>query len=283
MKTDARANHFRGTAILEARGLSKVFKARGPFSGAGQTVTAFKAVNLSLCSGRTLAVVGESGAGKSSLAQCLVRLEEPTAGELIIDGQDFLALTGRELRCARRKIQLIFQEAMAALNPGFTAAEIIAEPLVVADKLDWKDARARAFSLIERVGLAKSSGGRRAHEFSGGQKQRLALARALALNPRILILDEALSGLDLSVQAQMINLLADLQAEQNLAYLFISHDLNLVGAIADEVAVMKDGSILELAPTGMILSHPAQPYTQSLVAAMHTLQDGCAGIMAVAP
>jgi peptide/nickel transport system ATP-binding protein len=186
------------------------------------------------------------------------------------------------LRRARKKVQLIFQEAMSALNPGFSAAEIVAEPLIV-NHFSRKDARDRAATLMEMVGLPGSWAGRGAHEFSGGQKQRLALARALALNPKILILDEALSGLDLSVQAQMTNLLVDLQAEYNLAYLFISHDLNLVRALSDEVAVMKNGLIVENATTEMIFSRPQHLYTQSLVTAMHTLQEGWTQELAVLP
>lgn len=273
MNTNAPMNNSTPGGVLEARGLSKIFTPRGPFSTRKPSVTAFEAVDLSLFPGRTLALVGESGSGKSTLARCLVRLEEPTAGELKIDGQDFLALTGGELRHARRNVQLIFQEAMSALNPGFSAAEIAAEPLVIADHLDWKEASKRAAALMESVGLPGSLAGRGAHEFSGGQKQRLALARALALNPKILILDEALSGLDLSVQAQIMNLLVDLQAANNLAYLFISHDLNLVGAIADEVAVMKKGLIVEHASTEKIFSRPQHPYTQSLVSVMNALQE----------
>jgi ABC-type glutathione transport system ATPase component len=283
MKTDVSLKTSIPTGVLEARGLSKIFTAHGPFSAGKQSVTAFDAVNLSLYAGRTLALVGESGSGKSTLARCLVRLEEPTAGELRIEGQDFLALTGTDLRRTRRKAQLIFQEAMSALNPGFSAAEIVAEPLVVADNLDWKTARQRAAVLMESVGLPGSWAGRGAHEFSGGQKQRLALARALALNPRILILDEALSGLDLSVQAQMVNLLVDLQSAHDLAYLFISHDLNLVSALADEVAVMKNGLIVEHASTVRIFSSPQHPYTQSLVSAMQALQEGWTQELAVLP
>jgi len=261
------------SGVLEARGLRKVFTERGPFASGKPSFTAFEAVNLSLFPGRTLALVGESGSGKSTLARCLVRLEEPTDGELKVDGRDFLALTGSELRHARRNVQLIFQDAMSALNPAFSAAEIVAEPLVVANDLDWNDARKRAIDLMESVGLPGSWAGRGAHEFSGGQKQRLALARALALNPKILIFDEALSGLDLCIQAHMMNLLFDLQTRHNLAYLFISHDLNLVSALADEVAVMKKGLIVERASTERIFSRPRHPYTQSLVSAMDALQQ----------
>jgi peptide/nickel transport system ATP-binding protein len=282
MNTDVTTKPLMSAGVLEARGLSKVFTTQGPFSARRPSLTAFKAVDLSLYSGRTLALVGESGSGKSTLARCLVRLEEPTVGDLRIDGQDFLALTGSDLRCARRKVQLIFQEAMSALNPGFSAAEIVAEPLVV-NHFGRKYARDRAATLMETVGLPRSWAERGAHEFSGGQKQRLALARALSLDPKVLILDEALSGLDLSIQAQMINLLADLQAAHNLAYLFISHDLNLVGSLADEVAVMKNGLIVEHATTEKIFSQPQHLYTQSLVSAMHALQDGWTRELAVQP
>ena len=260
-------NEADSAIILEARGLTKIYGNRGVFK-AGNGVVALRDVDLTLSLGRTLALVGESGSGKSTLGRCLVRLEQVTSGDIRFEGVDFLALCGNELRCARRRIQLIFQEPLAALNPRFSALDVVLEPLIIAGNVSKREAMDRAQSLMELVGLPDARGSRRAHEFSGGQKQRLALARALITNPKALIFDEAFSGLDLSVQAQMINLLHDLQAKKEIAYLFISHDLRLVHFLADEVAVMKNGIIVETAATGDVFNNPQHSYTQSLLLAI---------------
>jgi ABC-type oligopeptide transport system ATPase subunit len=251
--------------ILRTRNLTKVFSERGLFSSRRQ-LCALDHVDIDIFPGRTLALVGETGSGKSTLARCLARFEEPTSGEIRFQGLDFCVLRGIELRTARRQVQLIFQEAMSALNPGFSALEMISEPLVLLRTLSKLEISNRAFALLDVVDLPRASAHRRVHEFSGGQKQRLALARALAANPKVIIFDEALSGLDLSAQAQMMKLLLELQGTHNLAYLFITHDLALAGAIADEIAVMKNGSIIESSEASQLFKHPQNPYSKSLVA-----------------
>ena len=259
--------------VLEARHLTKMFMGRGVFASAKSSHVAFKNVSLSLFAHRTLALVGESGSGKSTLARCLARMEEPTAGELWLESRNFLALRGGDLLRERRKVQLMFQDAMAAMNPHFSAATVIAEPLVLAHKQNGKAAHEQVMALMERVGLPKDSANRGAHEFSGGQKQRIALARAVAANPRVLILDEAFSGLDVVAQDELVELLVDLRKTHGLAYLFISHDLSLVRALADEIAVMKDGAIVECGKARQILVTPTHSYTQSLVSALHDMRQ----------
>jgi ABC-type oligopeptide transport system ATPase subunit len=253
--------------ILDVRNLTKVFSARNLFSGR-MTFTAVDHVSFTISASRTLALVGETGSGKSTLARCLVRLEDATSGEIWFDGRDFRKLSGSELRLARRQIQLIFQEPMSALNPRFSALEVVAEPLILSGQ-SRSSANARSLAVMDDVGLPRKWAGRSAHSFSGGQKQRLALARALAADPKLIIMDEAVSGLDLSVQAQMVNLLLDIQSTRQLAYLFITHDLSLVDAVADEIAVMKSGSIVEYSKVAEAFGHPQHPYTRSLMAAMH--------------
>ena len=253
-------------AILEVRNLTKIFSPRGVFSGR-RHVCALDNIDMEIFAGRTLSLVGETGSGKSTLARCLVRLEEVTSGEIWFEGADFRALAGARLRSARRQIQLIFQEAMSALNPRFSAREIIAEPLVLAGQAN-SALEHRVNSLMDDVGLPHAWLKRRAHQFSGGQKQRLALARALAADPKVIILDEALSGLDLSIQGQMINLLLDLQERRQVAYLFVTHDLSLAATVADEIAVIKSGSIVEQSAALRLFDQPRHPYTQSLLAVM---------------
>jgi oligopeptide transport system ATP-binding protein len=260
--------------IIEVRALRKVYANRGLFAGRGG-VTAIDGVSLTLSRGRTLALVGESGCGKSTLARCLVRLEKFTSGEIRFQGADFLALHGEELRRTRRRIQLIFQEPLEALNPRFSALEVVREPLVICREVGRRQAVERAHTVMELVGLSSAWGSRRVQEFSGGQKQRLALARALITDPAVLIFDEALAGLDLSAQAQMVNLLLDLQATSEIAYLFISHDLQLVRALADEVAVMKDGIFVEAGTATDVFCQPQHGYTQALLSATNEL--GVAG------
>ncbi len=254
--------------ILQARNLTKIYSRRGLFSRRAP-VRALDSVNLDIFAGRTVALVGETGSGKSTLARCLARLEEPTSGQIIFERCDFRALRGRKLRTARRRIQMIFQEAMSAMNPRFSALEIVAEPMVLAGEFGKQEIATQALALLDSVGLLRSAAEYRMHQFSGGQKQRLALARALAAGPKIIILDEAVSGLDLSIQGQMINLLLNLQGACGVAYLFVTHDLGLAGAIADEIAVMKNGAIVERGEPRQIFDHPQRRYTQALVASMH--------------
>jgi peptide/nickel transport system ATP-binding protein len=253
--------------VLDVQNLTKVFYGRNLFSER-TAFTAVNSVNFAISASRTLALVGESGSGKSTLARCLVRLEAATSGEIWLDGSNLLTLSGSKLRFARRNIQLVFQEPMSALNPRFSALEAVAEPFLLSG-CSRASANARASAVMDDVGLPRSWAARGAHRFSGGQKQRLALARALAADPKIIIMDEALSGLDLSLQAQMINLMLELQSTRKLAYLFITHDLGLVDAIADEIAVMQNGSIVEHSKVAALFSHPRHPHTRSLLAAMH--------------
>ncbi len=241
-------------------------------------VRALDNVDLILHRGSTLALVGESGSGKSTLARCLARLEEPTSGEIWYQGSNLLSLSAAELRAVRKEIQLIFQDPAAALNPRLTAAEIIAEPLLIQRWGSRRRRGERALELMEQVGLAPQWARRRPAEFSGGQRQRLAIARALALEPKLLILDEALSALDLSVQAQIVNVLLELQAARGLTYLYITHDLSLAGRLADEVAVMLRGKIVERAPVGKFLRGPQHPHSQELLAAVPILQPASAGL-----
>jgi ABC-type glutathione transport system ATPase component len=260
-----------GDELLTARGLSKSYRRRsGPVSS-GHAVQALEHVDLTIETGSTLAIVGESGGGKSTLARCLALLEEPDAGEIRFLGRDVLGLTPRELRRVRRQIQLVFQDPATSLNPRLSAAEIVEEPLRIVGsggKAEW---RRRALQLMETVGLLPAWSARRPLELSGGQRQRLAIARALALEPKLLVLDEALSGLDVLVQAQIVNLLLELQAQRALTYLHVSHDLGLVGRIADFVAVLYRGRIVEHGSVSSVLASPRHAHTQALLGAMSAL------------
>ncbi len=259
-------------ALLRVRGLRKTFVQKREWSREKFLVHALEGVDLSLSEGQTLAVVGESGSGKSTLARCIALLEKPTAGEIWFGGQDVRAASKEELFPVRAQIQIVFQDPAAALNPRFTAAEIIAEPLRIHCRGRPREQRARALELMELVGLSAGWASRKPLEFSGGQRQRLAVARALALEPKLLILDEALSALDPPIQAQIINLLLELQKSRRLSYLYITHDLSAVGCLADEVAVLARGRIVERAPIAELLSHPQQRETQALLAAVPALE-----------
>ena len=230
-------------------------------------LTAVDGVSLSIFSGKTLALVGESGSGKSTLAFCIASIERPTSGRIWIDGIEIIALGERELRASRPKVQLIFQDPAAAMNPRWTALQIVAEPLVIQNQIARSEQFDRAQILLERVGISASAGSRRLAEFSGGQRQRLAIARALALDPKLLILDEAFSALDCSVQAQMVNLLIELQDTTGITCLFITHDLAMAALIADQIAVMDRGRIVESGDASDLVLHPTQEYTRALLAA----------------
>jgi ABC-type glutathione transport system ATPase component len=261
--------------LVRIRNLSKHHIQRNPLTRAEFTVHALKNVNLTIRRGTTLALVGESGAGKSTLAKCLALLERPSAGEIQLDGRNLIGLGRRDLHPIRRQIQMIFQDPASALNPRMTAGEIVAEPLAV-QKIGTKmGRRQRALELIGQVGLPAYSEGKRPFEFSGGQRQRLAIARALALEPKVLILDEALSSLDLANQEMILKLLANLQATHSLTYLHISHDLRLVCEFADEVAVMSEGTIVEQARAAELFARPEHPHTKALLAAMPSLESIC--------
>jgi ABC-type glutathione transport system ATPase component len=256
---------------LRVRGLSKRYLRRSGLLRSGDAVEALVDVDLSLERGRTLALVGESGSGKSTLARCLALLERPDSGEIRFEGRDLVGLPGAELGPVRSRIQLIFQDSAQALNPRLTALEIVEEPLLIQRRGSAPERRGRALQLMESVELAPAWAGRRPFELSGGQRQRLAIARALALEPALLILDEALAGLDALVQAQVVKLLRELQASRALGFVFVSHDLALMGRIADEVAVLHGGRIVEQGPASALCNAPKHPQTQALVHAIPAL------------
>src|ERR1700722_5476545 len=233
--------------LLEVRGLCKTH-AQGRWWERRFKVRALDHVDLTLDGGRTLAVIGPSGAGKTTLAMCLVGLEQPDAGAIQFDGRNLFDPDGKTLSRTGRGIQLIFQDSAGALSPRMSAEEIVEEPLLIRGQLSRRECRDRALAAIQEVGLGSAWKNRRPHELSGGQRQRLAIARALIADPRLLILDEALTGLDLSIQGQIMNLLMDMQAAQGLSYLYISHDWELARRIADEVLILRQGRVVEQLP-----------------------------------
>ncbi|MDH2313633.1 ABC transporter ATP-binding protein [Methylobacterium brachiatum] len=253
--------------LLEIEALSKTFTTRQGWFRPARRVVAANAISLTLSAGETVAVVGESGSGKSTLGQMILRLAEPDSGRIHFEGRDLLALRGEALRVARRRIQIVFQDPFAALNPRQRVGEAIARG-PMAYGVPKAEAVAEAHALLDRVGLKAGAADRFPHEFSGGQRQRICIARALALKPRILVADEAVSALDVSVQARVLDLLAELRAEYNLAMLFITHDLRIAARIADRVAVMQQGRIVETGPAAALFAAPEHPYTRGLMAAM---------------
>jgi dipeptide transport system ATP-binding protein len=255
------------TVVLEARNLTRTYDVtRGVFRPAA-TVKALVDVSFTLQAGKTLAVVGESGSGKSTLARLVTLIEEPTAGSLIIDGKD-LGAVGSDVRAdLRRQIQIVFQNPYGSLNPRQTIGRALEEPLLVNTTLSAPERTTAARAMMAKVGLRPEFYDRYPHMFSGGQRQRIAIARALMLNPKILVLDEPVSALDVSIRAQVLNLLAELQEEFQLAYLFISHDLSVVRHIADRVMVIYLGHAVEIGARSEIFSSPQHPYTRALLAA----------------
>jgi peptide/nickel transport system ATP-binding protein len=254
--------------VLEVRSLAKSFwLSKGLFGK--REFKAVQDVNFKLRKGHTLGVVGESGSGKTTMGLTLLRLHEPTGGEVIFDGQNLLKLSDSARQVMRRRIQIVFQNPYASLNPRFTIGQTLVEPMEIHGiGRDLAEREQRARTLLEKVGLDGRAFGKYPHEFSGGQRQRVAIARCLTLNPEVLVLDEAVSALDVSVQAQVLNLLKDLQDELGLSYVFISHDLAVVRFISDEVLVMKDGEVVERASAAQILAAPQQDYTKRLLAAI---------------
>ena len=250
---------------LQVRALSKTYVQRRTLSRKTITIKALSNIDLTLQVDCTLGLVGESGSGKSTLARCMALLEQPDSGEIWLDGKNLLSFEASELRRARRKVQVIFQDPARALNPRFSAVELVAEPLEILRWATHEARQRRALDLMEEVGLSRQWGDRLALEFSGGQRQRLAIARALALEPRVLVLDEALSALDLPRQVQIINLLLDLQVLHGFSYVLISHDLRLVGRVVDEVAVMHQGSIVEQGRVRDLFVAPKHTATQALL------------------
>ncbi len=254
--------------VLEVKSLAKSFWLRQGLFGKRE-FKAVQNVNFKLRRGHTLGVVGESGSGKTTMGLTLLRLHEPTGGEVIFDGRNLLTLSDRERLQMRRRIQVVFQNPYASLNPRFTIGQTLVEPMTIHGiGADTAERERRARTLLEKVGLDGRAFGKYPHEFSGGQRQRVAIARCLTLEPEVLVLDEAVSALDVSVQAQVLNLLKDLQDELGLAYVFISHDLAVVRFISDEVLVMKDGQVVEQASAAQILAAPEQDYTKRLLAAI---------------
>jgi peptide/nickel transport system ATP-binding protein len=254
--------------VLEVKSLAKSFWLRQGLFGRRE-FKAVQDVNFKLRKGHTLGVVGESGSGKTTMGLTLLRLHEPTGGEVIFDGQNLLKLADRDRQAMRRRIQVVFQNPYASLNPRFTIGQTLVEPMAIHGiGAHTAEREERARGLLEKVGLDGHDFGKYPHEFSGGQRQRVAIARCLTLNPEVLVLDEAVSALDVSVQAQVLNLLKDLQDEFGLSYIFISHDLAVVRFISDEVLVMKDGVVVEQASAAQILAAPREEYTQRLLAAI---------------
>ena len=246
--------------LVSVRGLVKHF----PVEGSEDVVRAIDGVSFDIFAGETLGLVGESGCGKSTVGRCLLRLIEPTSGSVGFQGRDVLALNKKELR----EMQIIFQDPYASLNPRMKIGDIIAEPLVIHKQGDKSERRDRVAALLKRVGLDPDYMNRYAHEFSGGQRQRIGVARALALNPKLIVADEPVSALDVSVQAQVVNLLQELQEEFKLTYLFISHGLAVVEHISTRVAVMYLGRIVEIASAADLYAQPLHPYTQALLSAI---------------
>jgi ABC-type glutathione transport system ATPase component len=260
-------------ALVRTRGLSKQYVQLSPFSRKKFTIDALIDLDLEIAPGCLTALVGESGSGKSTLASCLAMLEKPDRGGIWFEGNEISRCDAGELAALRPKIQMVFQDSAGALNPRFSAGEIIGEPLEIQGRATGRALRARARELMEEVGLSPDWADRRPLEFSGGQRQRLAIARAIALRPSFLILDESLSGLDLSTQAQILNLLLDLQATHSLTYLLISHDLSLVGQVADFVAVMHRGRIVEQGTRQNIFGHPVHAQTRELLNSSRVIES----------
>jgi oligopeptide transport system ATP-binding protein len=250
--------------LVRVNGLVKHF----PVEGSDDVVRALDGVSFKIFRGETLGLVGESGCGKSTVGRCLLRLIEPTAGEIAFEGRDVVTMGKRELRELRREMQIVFQDPYASLNPRMKVGDIIAEPLVIHKIGSAKQRRARAAELLGKVGLDPDYGNRYPHEFSGGQRQRIGVARTLALNPKLIVADEPVSALDVSVQAQVVNLFQDLQQEFGLTYLFISHGLAVVEHISTRVAVMYLGRIVEVADSIELYRHPLHPYTKALLSAI---------------
>ena len=255
-----------GKPVLIARNIVKTFARSGLFGG-GRTVKAVDDVDITIRRGETLGLVGESGSGKSTLAQCVIRLVQPESGDILISGGDFAGLNGKALREARRKVQIVFQDPYTALDPRQKVGDSIAEGPVI-HGLDRKAAMARALDLLEACGLDRASATRFPHEFSGGQRQRICIARALAVEPELLIADESVSALDVSVQAQVLKLLADMQERLGFGILFITHDLRVASQICDNIAVMRNGRIVERGDPASLFGAPKETYTKELLAAV---------------
>lgn len=259
-------------ALVVVRDLKKYFPVRRSLwerlRGGSAWVRAVDGVSFAIRAGETLSLVGESGCGKTTTGRCLLRLIEPTSGEIFFEGVDLRRLSGKQLRAQRRQMQIIFQDPYASLNPRMTVGEILEEPLRIHRVGTPRERRARVREVLQEVGLSADALDRYPHEFSGGQRQRIGIARALALRPKFIVADEPVSALDVSIQAQIVNLLENLQQKYGLTYLFISHGLALVRYISERVGVMYLGKLVEIAPTEALYRHPLHPYTQALLRAV---------------
>jgi dipeptide transport system ATP-binding protein len=260
--------------IVKAHNLKRQYQvSRGPFREPS-TLKAVDGASFTLAKGQTLAVVGESGCGKSTLARMVTMIEPPTSGELVIEGQNIVGASADTLKALRPKVQIIFQNPYGSLNPRHTIGTILEEPLAVNTRLSKSERQDRAHAMMASVGLKPEHYARYPHMFSGGQRQRIAIARALMLDPDVLVLDEPVSALDISIQAQVLNLLAEIQERLHLAYLFISHDLSVVRHIANDVMVMYLGRVVEQGPRDAIFSEPKHPYTRALLSATPVAKPG---------
>jgi oligopeptide transport system ATP-binding protein len=258
-----------GEPLVAIKNLTKHFPVEtGVFASSRSAVKAVDSISFEIRKGETFGLVGESGCGKSTIGRCILRLIEPTSGEVWFEGKDLLSVSGDHLRHLRRDMQIIFQDPYSSLNPRMTVGEIVAEPLVVHRVGDKRGRRQRVDDLLRMVGLRSEHAGRYPHEFSGGQRQRIGIARALALDPKFVVCDEPVSALDVSVQAQVVNLLQDLQQALGLTYLFISHGLSVVEHISSRVGLMYLGKLVEVASSDEIFHNPQHPYTKALLSAI---------------
>ena len=269
--------------LVRATKLTKDFSEDSLFRKAKEPVRAVSAVDLEIERGECLALVGESGSGKTTFGRMLLRLIRPTSGDIVFDETDLLSLEGETLRRFRRRLQMVFQDPSGALNPRMRVGEAIKEPLLAHDMAKGKDADDAVAKILTEVGLESAISDRFPHELSGGQRQRIGIARALIIEPEFLILDEPVSALDVSIQAQVLSLLAKLQKDRNLTYLFIAHDLAVVRQIANRVAVMYLGRIVEMGPVEKIFSRPEHPYTSALISAAPTLERAAGKTRIVLP
>jgi len=259
-----------GETVLEVRDLAKHFPIRSGllFNRQAESIKAVDGVDLTVAAGETLGLVGESGSGKSTLCRAVLQLVEPTAGSVRFDGRELVGLRQRQLRPLRREMQMIFQDPQASLNPRRRVGQIVGGPINLHGLASGAELRRRVEELLDRVGLSPEHYDRFPHEFSGGQRQRIGIARAIALKPKLIVADEPVSALDVSIQAQIVNLLDDLQDEFGLSYLFVAHDIGVVRHISDRIAVMHDGKIVEQGTADQVCERPADPYTRKLLAAV---------------